>query len=85
MAQYADDYPSNKITVCHRRGGNLCQEIMNLLSSKKHSNTQLQWSVYYLFFDSWTRTLCAYGMIISYSAFYLLSFNKFFIKHYYYY
>ena len=41
MAQYADDYPSNKIIVCLRRGGNLCQEIMTLLSSKKHSNTQL--------------------------------------------
>ena len=41
MAQYVGDYPSNKITVCHRRGGNLCQQIMTLLSLKKHSNTQL--------------------------------------------
>ena len=35
MAQYADDCPSNKVTVCYRQGGSLCQEIMARFSLKK--------------------------------------------------
>ena len=34
MAQYLDDCPSTKTTVCNRRGGNFCQEITTLLSLK---------------------------------------------------
>ena len=34
MASYVDDCPSNKTTVCNRRGGYLCQEIKTLLSLK---------------------------------------------------
>ena len=32
IAQYLDDFPSNKTTVHYRRGGNLSQDITNCLS-----------------------------------------------------
>ena len=32
IAQYLDDFPSNKTTVHYRGGGNLSQDIMNCLS-----------------------------------------------------
>ena len=34
MAQYVDDCPSNKTTVCYRQGGNFCLDITTLLSLK---------------------------------------------------
>ena len=34
MAQYVDYCPSNKTTVCYRRGGNFCLDITTLLSLK---------------------------------------------------
>ena len=71
MAQYVDDCPSTKTTVCYRRGGNFCLDIMTLLSLK--TTLARSFNQIYLPFDSCALTLCAYCMIVSYSTFHLLS------------